>query len=160
MPTNFDPYPELLLVCTADCVLGGARCDFAVRARHVGVGPTPDRGSEDDGDRQDQRQRGNIDHVASDDAEIENLGVNPAHAIERRLLLPQVLARLNLALGVGLLHPPPSTASVKQARLLRLFGHGRGVRGRVADDSLEGDIGGVVAHVVARVVVQRLEALT
>lgn len=99
-------------------------------------------GSKDDGDGQEERHRGYVDHVAGDDTEVENLGVEPAHAIQGgHFFLDRSHGGggLIIALGVDLLHA--SLAAVEHATLLRrLLSCGWGVRGGVADHGLEGDI--------------------
>ena len=119
-------------------------------------------GSKDDWNGQSQSQRRNVDHVACDDAEVEDLHVELAHLGEGSLVLfvlPAIGRLVALALGVDLVH---AAAAVEEACLFRsvrlLMLEGAIVGGRVTDDSLEGDIGGI-RHVVGVRVVQRLETL-
>lgn len=118
-----------------------------------------------------ESQRQNVDKVASDNAEIEDLVVNPAHAIDVVLLPIITNSAERLALGVELLH---ASAKVMVARLLigglcggdlgdwssaatAHAGRGR----RAAGDRLEWDVNGcVVGSHVAGIVAQRVETLT
>ena len=121
-------------------------------------------GSKNDGNGQRQGQGRDVDHIACDDTEVEHLHVELAHLVEGSLFLSVVTAIgriVAVALGVDLVH---AAAAVEEACLF-LFGStrffildGACVGGRVTDDSLEGDVGGV-RHGVTVGIVQRLEAL-
>lgn len=125
-PDDLDPDPELLLVGAAD---GAGDC--------AGL-------REDDGNGQEERNGRDIDHVAGDDAVVEDLGVDSAHAVEGRLVLARPGRQRGSCARVDL--GQASAAAVEHARLLSLFVlvRGRRVRGRVADDRLQGDVGGAV----------------
>lgn len=101
-PTDFDPDPE----------------QFGPRAANA---PGSDSGlREDDRNSQQQSDRRDVDHVASDDAEVEDLGVDPAHAVESGLFLMAMALRHGCASSrIDLCEPPAS--AMEHARLFRLF---------------------------------------
>jgi len=140
-PDDLNPDPEQLLVGAADAA-GNGTC---LR--------------EDDGNGQKKSHRGNIDHVARDDAVVEDLGVDSAHTVEGRLLL-LASARRQLPARPGVDLGQLSASAVKHARLLclLLLVRGRRMRRRVADHRLQGNVGSPVVHVVASTG-QRLEAV-
>jgi hypothetical protein len=135
--TDLDPYPEVLLLGIANSARNRARL------------------RQNNRNSQKQGNGGNIDHVAGDDAVVEDLGVDAAHAVEGRLLLLVAARRQRGARPrVDLCEPP--AAAREHARLLRLLIVRR--RGRVADDRLQGDVARLVVHVFAGAT-ERLEAL-
>jgi hypothetical protein len=97
--TDLDPYPEILLLGVADSSSDGTSL------------------GQNNGDSQQESDRGDIDHVARDNAVVENLGVNPAHVVEGRLLLLVAAGRQRRARPrVDLCEPP--TSPREHARLL------------------------------------------
>lgn len=67
-PDDLDPDPELLLVCTANRASDGASL------------------RENNGNGQQKRNRRNVNHVPRDNAPVQDLVVDPAHAVESCLL--------------------------------------------------------------------------
>lgn len=113
-------------------------------APNAGIGRR--RGTDDDGDGDEGGQGQDVDEVARDDGEVEDLGVELAHAGEGA-----VLGGLSLAAhGVG----QGAAAAVEEGVLFMMGGRGLGgfglvcvLRGRVAVDGGEGDVDGGIVRV-------------
>ena len=102
--TDFNPDPESPLIGTTNI----SSDDLRLRQN--------DRDSQAEGDRC------NVYHVASDDAEVEDLGVNASHLVEGGLLLSSDLARRQRrARPLVNWHPlpaPPRRQAMEHAALL------------------------------------------
>lgn len=89
----------------------------------------PNGGCEDDGNNEDKRQWSDIDHVSGDNAEVENFGIDAAHAIQSGLVIV-ILSRAwreFARLRIDLMYLPAAGA-VEYAMLLTVFfANGRGV---------------------------------
>lgn len=116
MPTCFDPHKE----------------HVHANAPNLQLLPRPSTlvqlDCNNDGDGECDGQWSDIDHVAGDDAEVEDLVVEATHAIQRRLLLVPMLARTAIhSSRIELAHLASALyASVEEAALF-FVSHGCGL---------------------------------